>query len=988
MKLGLLVVLLIGVIGSAFGTVYYSRQTGNWNANATWSTVTYGGASAGAFPVAGDDVNIGGGNFTITVNVNSACGTLSYQSGTTNSPIVSLNAGITLNVAGAITIPRAGNPNVNTLAVGAGTLNAASMAFTNGGGGQRHVLTISTGTVTITGSITQTGSTGSATITFTGAGLLQVAGTFLDSNTGTLTASTGTVEFNGAVQTVGDFNYNNLTLSGSGAKDMSGLVSTIGGNFVMSGTSSVIATSGLTITGSVTLGAGNSFTAGALTHNVAGNWTNNGATFTATGSTINLNGAAQSIGGSNSTTFNNLALATGGSTKTLSIATFIGGNLSIANTVIVNPGAIATHTAKTLIALNSGQISGTWGSTASSATNKFNTIFTAGTTGIVTVSNNIYYSRQTGNWNANATWSTVTYGNATNTGTFPVAGDDVNIGGGNFTITVNVNSACGTLSYQSGTNNSPIVSLNAGITLNVAGAITIPRATNPDVNTLAVGAGTLNAASMAFTNGGGGQRHVLTISTGTVTVTGSITQSGSTGSATISFTGAGLLKVGGAFLNSGTGTLTQSTGTVEYNGTVAQTAGDFTYYNLRFNNTFGTAPQVTISNAGSAVIVQNLLTMTSGVVNLNGQSLTIGTAAGSPGSLSHGGTSASGWLYGGSLVRYFSTGAIASRTTTGLFPVGGDAVDFRPLYLGASGITTGGTLTVSHTSIATTSSANFPDGGNTVKIHGDSYWSLTNTSIAGGNYDLSAEGTGFGTVGVETDLRITLSGSVVGSDGAHPTPHLVNIQVNRNTLTATDITNSFFIGSINNVNSPLPVELSNFAGFVEKDHVELLWETKSELRNDYFTVLRSSTGTNFQPIGTAKGYGTTATTSTYYLIDHKPDIGKNYYQLKQTDFDGRSSYSKVILVKVEFPGSVAWSLYPNPTNGSEFIVSFTSFDLGKNAFIKVQDMGGKEIFQITTSNLNSKEVKVITPQTLLPGLYIISIGIDQQVIRQKLIVTQ
>ena len=100
------------------------------------------------------------------------------------------------------------------------------------------------------------------------------------------------------------------------------------------------------------------------------------------------------------------------------------------------------------------------------------------------------------------------------------------------------------------------MSINAGITLTVVGTVTIPRQSN-NSNTLAVGAGNLNAASIAFTNGGGTQRHFLTISTGTAIVTGDITQSGSSGSATISFTSTGLLQVGGAFLNSGNGTLNQ-----------------------------------------------------------------------------------------------------------------------------------------------------------------------------------------------------------------------------------------------------------------------------------------------------------------------------------------------------------------------------------------------------------------------------------------------
>jgi Secretion system C-terminal sorting domain len=294
--------------------VYYTRLTGNWNNTSTWSLVGFGGAAASSFPVAGDEVNIGGGNFTVTVNVNSACGNMMYQSNATFSPIVSISSGITLNVSGLITIPRASNvnPDVNTLAVGAGILNAGSIAFTNGGNAVRHQMTISTGTVTVTGDITTDVTGTSATIAFTGAGTLNAGvGIFTTTNVGgTLTTFAGsTVNYNGAAQTINSANYlGNLTFSGSGVKTMTGTTS-VGGNFTLSGSASTTPTAALTIGGNVILGTGTTFTAGAFTHNVAGNWTNNGATFTNTGSTINLNGTvAQTVGGTTSTTFNNLTL--------------------------------------------------------------------------------------------------------------------------------------------------------------------------------------------------------------------------------------------------------------------------------------------------------------------------------------------------------------------------------------------------------------------------------------------------------------------------------------------------------------------------------------------------------------------------------------------------------------------------------------------------------------------------------------------------------
>ncbi len=965
--------------------LYYSRQTGNWNSPSTWSTVTYANATnIGTFPVAGDAVNIGGGSFTITVNVNSACGSLSYQSNVSFSPVVTISSGSTLNVSGAITIPRASNinPDVNTFDVGAGTLNAGSLAFTNGGGGQRHVMTILTGTATISGDVTQVGSFGSATITFNGAGTLNLGGAFLDSSVGTLNIATGcTVNYNGAAQIVGDFTYYNLILSGSGAKDLSiqTTVTTINNNFVMSGTATAAPVSALTIGGSVTLGAGTTFTAGALTHNVAGNWTNNGATFNNTGSTINFNGGAQTIGGSSSTTFNNLTLAgTGSSTKTFGIATFVAANLSQANTIVINPGAIITHTAQTYTYNGTGQVAGSWGSTSSAATNKTNTNFTAGTTGILNVSGRQYYSIASGNWGVNTTWSTASFGGAVaGSGLFPGVNDIVNIGRG-FTVTVAANAACNSLIFESGNTFNSTVSINSGFTLTVSGAIIIPRGSTGGpgyTNTLAVGNGTLTGGSLDFTNGWAFQLHVLTINNGTATITGDITKSAPIGvgtSATITFTGSGLLKVGGAFLNSTNGTLNQGTGTVNYNGPVAQTIGDFTYYNLTLNNTFATAPQLTLFGSTT---VTNIFTMTSGVVNLAGFTLT--SLSATSGALVHSLLSSAGWMYGGTFTRSFPATAITVGTSQdGLIPMGTSA-NFRPFFFGKSNTGgSAGTISMTHTDPAsTTTGLSIADTSPvaTIIIRNNSVWNSTLTGGTGATFGIRYGGTGLGTVASLNDVRSMLIGSVIGTNVTATTVSTSDPRVERSGLTAAQMSNGFYVGSTN-LATPLPIELVSFIGTAQKYGVDLQWNTASELNNDYFTVSRSETGTAFSSIGTVKGNGTTSAPHAYLLTDYKPVVGKNYYQLQQTDFDGQATASEIIVVDVLSLEPMV-SIYPNPLTQNQLLnVVINGLPANTPTEIQIVNMQGIQVNGATlTTGPDGTFKAFLSPAGLSPGLYILKV---------------
>lgn len=210
-------------------TITSTATGGDWNIGETWV--------GGVVPGEADTVTIASGA-AVTVTANVAATSIDFLAGATST--LSINLGIALNISGAVTIPRA-TTGINTLVVGAGNLNAGSIAFTSGGSDVRHLITISTGAVTVTNDVTQAGSAGSASITFTGAGLLKLGGAFLTAATGTLAPSTGTVEYNSTgAQTVGDFTYNNLTLSGSGVKTTTTVI--VNGILSMAGTATISAT--------------------------------------------------------------------------------------------------------------------------------------------------------------------------------------------------------------------------------------------------------------------------------------------------------------------------------------------------------------------------------------------------------------------------------------------------------------------------------------------------------------------------------------------------------------------------------------------------------------------------------------------------------------------------------------------------------------------------------------------------------------------------
>ena len=116
----------------------------------------------------------------------------------------------------------------------------------------------------------------------------------------------------------------------------------------------------------------------------------------------------------------------------------------------------------------------------------------------------------------------------------------------------------------------------------------------------------------------------------------------------------------------------------------------------------------------------------------------------------------------------------------------------------------------------------------------------------------------------------------------------------------------------------LPVELVNFAANTEGSKTNLTWATASETNNKGFDIERSYDGTNFSTIGTVKAQGKAG---TYTFVDAQPFNGINYYRLKQVDFDGTETLSKVVSVTTTGKGTSKIKIFPTNTEGSIFIES-------------------------------------------------------------------
>ncbi|MGK0388659.1 MAG: hypothetical protein ACI94Y_001391 [Maribacter sp.] len=149
----------------------------------------------------------------------------------------------------------------------------------------------------------------------------------------------------------------------------------------------------------------------------------------------------------------------------------------------------------------------------------------------------------------------------------------------------------------------------------------------------------------------------------------------------------------------------------------------------------------------------------------------------------------------------------------------------------------------------------------------------------------------------------------------------------------------------------LPVEWISFeANIVEKNEVLLKWETASEINNRGFEIERSFDGQEWEYIGFIEGNGNNADAFYFDFLDNKPFNGRNYYRLKQMDFDETYEYSDIREINIE--NQIELNVFPNPVTD---IVSINWNDAKTSTLlINIIDISGKNI----SSKLMNRNEKI------------------------------
>jgi hypothetical protein len=171
----------------------------------------------------------------------------------------------------------------------------------------------------------------------------------------------------------------------------------------------------------------------------------------------------------------------------------------------------------------------------------------------------------------------------------------------------------------------------------------------------------------------------------------------------------------------------------------------------------------------------------------------------------------------------------------------------------------------------------------------------------------------------------------------------------------------------------LPVTFLNFSGYKDGSRNQLSWTTATEINNRGFEVQRSTDGVNYIAIGFVNSLaagGNSNDKLSYRFTDNTPAGVKQYYRLRQEDFDGRNKLSTIVLINGSKPtGVMINGLFPNPAN--DMLNVLVAVPGRTPLTVLVTDMAGRTLSQKVVSAETGSNTIQLNVGSLSSGTYLI-----------------
>ncbi len=249
-----------------------------------------------------------------------------------------------------------------------------------------------------------------------------------------------------------------------------------------------------------------------------------------------------------------------------------------------------------------------------------------------------------------------------------------------------------------------------------------------------------------------------------------------------------------------------------------------------------------------------------------------------------------------------------------------------------------------------------------------------------------------GDLTLENSLGISCDGEIIVKGNVHAknSATITGTGTLTSTGTITIDNSASLFGNTGDCTTPpcvLDIDLLSFEANAKNESVELVWVTASEKNNDFFTLERSTDGQKWDVLFKVKGAGNSNVILNYLENDNNPVEGLSYYRLKQTDYNGLSTYSPSVPVKFSKGAPLEMSLFPNPVKQGETVnVSIPSVT-NKEVLLVLRDVQGKKFYSKVVLSTSENTLIGIPIDSRIPkGTYLIIATSDDAVYSKPVII--
>lgn len=178
--------------------------------------------------------------------------------------------------------------------------------------------------------------------------------------------------------------------------------------------------------------------------------------------------------------------------------------------------------------------------------------------------------------------------------------------------------------------------------------------------------------------------------------------------------------------------------------------------------------------------------------------------------------------------------------------------------------------------------------------------------------------------------------------------------------------------------TPLPVRLLSFTGKVVRSVVNLAWTSADEVSFKEYVLERSVDGISFTDVASLAAKGGAVNEYAYADDVSRLAATKVYYRLRQTDNDGRFTYSAVVPLALSKLQSLSLSVTPNPVQRA-LTLRINSDNSGK-ALLSIADCSGKIVLTKTVAvTAGTTNVRLENEPRLVSGMYFLRTEMNGEV---------